>query len=414
MRKKLTTDQFIERAKLIHGDRYDYSEVEYVDAITPVMIICSEHGCFTQTPNYHSRGYGCPSCGSKLKITTDQFIERAKSIHGDRYDYSMVEYTKARNKVNILCSEHGKFKQTPSNHLTGRGCPSCACMLKSTTNQFIERAKLTHGDRYDYSMVNYVNNYTKVNIICSEHGHFAQTPNSHLSGNGCRHCGRQTLTTDQFIERAKLTHGDRYDYSEVEYVNNRTTVMIICSEHGHFKQTPNIHLSGKGCPSCGGKLKLTANQFIERAKLTHGDRYDYSMVEYVNSNTKVNIICSEHGEFKQVPYSHLSGQGCPSCSITGFDMSKNGTLYILRSECGMYFKAGISNNPKRRIVDLRRRTPFEFEPIAKINNKGDVVFKLEKAFHSSFESAQMKGFDGCTEWFKWEHSVNDWISILSI
>ena len=101
------------------------------------------------------------------------------------------------------------------------------------------------------------------------------------------------ITTNKFIERAKLIHGDRYDYSMVEYVNIYTKVKIICSEHGEFKQLPNNHLSGKGCPSCG-EQKLTTDQFIERAKSIHGDRYDYSMVEYVNTNNKVTVICSDH------------------------------------------------------------------------------------------------------------------------
>jgi len=159
--------------------------------------------------------------------------------------------------------------------------------------------------------------------------------------------------------------------------------------------------------------KCNKAEFIIKAQSNHGGRYDYSLADYTGAVNKVKIICNTHGEFEQNASSHLSGSGCPSCSVSGFDMEKQGTLYILRSNCGMYFKAGISNNSKRRIVELRRRTPFEFEPIAKINNSGDVVFKLEKAFHSNFESAQMKGFDGCTEWFKWEPNVNDWIALLT-
>ena len=345
------------------------------------------------------------------KLTTEQFIERAKLTHGDRYDYSMVEYVNARNKVKIICSEHGEFKQLPNDHLSGKGCPSCGGKLKLTTGQFIERAKLIHGNRYDYSTVEYVNNNTKVNIICSEHGEFKQVPNNHLNGQSCRHCGRvnrlKTISgnTSSFIRKAVVTHGDRYDYSMVEYVNAKNKVKIICSEHGEFKQLPNGHLSGNGCPSCAGVLTLTTDQFIERAKLIHGDRYDYSMVEYVNVRNKVNISCSEHGQFKQTPNSHLRGSGCGLCSINGFDTSKEGKLYILISNDSTVIKIGITGCFERRLVELKCRTPFEFNVIELFDIEGHIARTVEKALHDVSCNAGLRGFDGATEWFIYSHET---------
>ena len=122
------------------------------------------------------------------------------------------------------------------------------------------------------------------------------------------------LTTEQFIEKAKQIHGNKYDYSKVEYVNNHTKVCIICPEHGEFWQTPNSHLNGNGCSSCKGLKKLTTKEFIERAKQVHGNKYDYSKTIYVNKRTKVCIICPIHGEFYQTPHNHVyQKQGCPEC-----------------------------------------------------------------------------------------------------
>ena len=193
-------------------------------------------------------------------------------------------------------------------------------MKKITTEEFIEKARKVHGDKYDYSKVKYVNYETKVCIMCPKHGEFWQTPHHHLSRKqGCHLCnGGVNLSTEEFIEKAKEIHGEKYDYSKVKYIDNRTKVCIICPEHGEFWQTPNSHLNGNGCFDCsyverGLKRNSTTEEFIEKARKVHGDKYDYSKVKYVNAKTKVCIICPEHGEFLQTPNSHLSGQGCSKC-----------------------------------------------------------------------------------------------------
>ena len=120
-------------------------------------------------------------------------------------------------------------------------------------------------------------------------------------------------SNDEFIREARLIHHNRYDYSKVEYANNKTKVCIVCPEHGEFWQTPSDHLNGKGCPQCAGNVRHNKDTFVEKAKRIHNDRYDYSKVEYVNAHTKVCIICTEHGEFWQTPNNHLNGNGCPLC-----------------------------------------------------------------------------------------------------
>ena len=190
------------------------------------------------------------------KLTTEEFIEKAIKVHGNKYDYSKVEYVNCSTKVCILCPEHGEFWQTPSEHLSGYGCQYCGKTKKMTTEEFILKAIRVHGKKYDYSKTNYINSKTKVCIICPEHGEFWQTPNMHLQGQGCKKCKneinsmKRRKTIEQFIEEAKKIHGNKYDYSKIKYINNHTKICIICPEHGEFWQMPYNHLNGDGCSKC--------------------------------------------------------------------------------------------------------------------------------------------------------------------
>lgn len=192
-------------------------------------------------------------------------------------------------------------------------------MKKLTKEEFIERCKKIHNNRYDYSLVDYVNNQTKVKIVCPIHGEFEQVPASHLNlSTGCSACsGKKKLTSDYFIKKAKEIHGDKYDYSMVNYVNNKSKIEIICKIHGTFTQTPNRHVSKKqGCPSCYGNKKSNIIEFTQKANKIHFNKYDYSLVNYENCMTKVDIICNKHGIFKQKPNCHLNGEGCPNCKLS--------------------------------------------------------------------------------------------------
>ena len=256
------------------------------------------------------------------KLSTEEFIKRANKKHNGKYDYSKVKYIDSHTKVCIICPEHGEFWQEPANHLSGQNCPKCAS-IEVHTNQsnkkegFIQKAKEIHSDKYDYSKVEYINNHTKVCIICPEHGEFWQKPIHHTQGKGCPYCGgTKKLTTKEFVEKAKQIHGDKYDYSKVDYISTETKVCIICPEHGEFWQTPHAHLNGHRCPNCFGNIKLTNEEFIKTSKEIHGDKYDYSKVDYISAETKVCIICPEHGEFWQTPHMHLSSQGCPNCNTS--------------------------------------------------------------------------------------------------
>ena len=198
-------------------------------------------------------------------MNTEEFIKKAREIHGDTYDYSKSIYVRPKEKVCIICKEHGEFWQKPYNHLNGQGCSKCRYKMlsskyKKTTEQFIKEAIKTHGEKYDYSKVNYNLCQDKVIIICPKHGEFEQRPLSHIQGQGCPHCyneskiGKYVLGNDNFIKKARKIHGNKYNYSKVKYTLTRNKVIIICPKHGEFEQTPEGHLQGKGCPMCGNQL----------------------------------------------------------------------------------------------------------------------------------------------------------------
>ena len=262
--KKFTTQDFIKKSKSIHGDLYDYSDAIYVDSSTKIKITCKVHGEFEQLPQNHYK-YGCGKCGkqniwnTRGRTTVEDFIKRARLKHGDKYDYSKSVYENKDKKLIIICPIHGEFEQTPANHYK-HGCKSCGHIMTNSkktipVEEFLKECKEAHGDKYNYEYVNYVNRRTKVIIECPIHGLHEAAPYSHIKS-GCPKCGRmesnlaKTSNTEEFIKKAELIHGDKYDYSKVNYKTAVSKITIVCKKHGEFTQSPNKHLSGRGCPFC--------------------------------------------------------------------------------------------------------------------------------------------------------------------
>ena len=227
---------------------------------------------------------------ASLRSNTAEFISQAKTVHGDRYDYSQVDYVNSETPVTIICPVHGPFRQPPHSHLAGRGCRKCgrdvcAGKLRKNTDEFIRRAREIHGDHYDYTLVEYVDKRTPVKIVCPTHGVFLQTPDIHLRDHGCKECFTDTMkhimqnhlrpqarpklkTTEQFILDAKKVHGDLYDYSQVKYIRDDEKVTIICKKHGPFLQKANGHLNGAGCPVCkASKGELRIRKWLKHSGL---------------------------------------------------------------------------------------------------------------------------------------------------
>jgi very-short-patch-repair endonuclease len=282
--------------------------------------------------------------------TTETFVKKLNDKYGNKYknEYNTnnLIYTKSNKKLNIECDKGHLFSMRPNDLLSGHGCKECAKLessIRQSSNRedFIIKAKQKHGELYVYSKVDYVGCDTNVIIICKIHGDFPQTPHKHLCGSGCNKCGiilvhnLQRKSQDDFITQSEQKHGKIYGYSKVEYVNNKTDVIIICKIHDDFCQNPTNHLNGSGCPLCAIENNSivrtkTTEDFIIEAKQKHGELYGYSKVVYVNCETPVCIICKIHDDFYQTPSAHLNNGGCNKCGIlrTTQKNTKQQDIYI--------------------------------------------------------------------------------------
>ena len=239
MAKKLITEDFIKKARSIHGKKYDYSKVEYKGGHIPVTIICRRHGEFNQSPSNHASGKGCLKCGKesakqKLFYTTSSFVHKAEKVHRNKYDYTKVKYSNSMEEVIIKCKIHGEFKQKPVKHLCGQGCPKCTHNARVTQNDFINRAKILHNNKYNYDSVVFTTVNNEVRINCPIHGEFKQKAVVHLNGSGCKLCG-----------------------------NVRISNILADS---------NSHLRGAGCPKCSNTVSKGESSIAEWLSEVHEEK----------------------------------------------------------------------------------------------------------------------------------------------
>lgn len=293
----MNTENFIEKAKRVHGDKYDYSKVEYIGTYDKVCIICPEHGEFWISPNNHLNGSGCSKCTKfRNRYTTEDWIKHAKTIHGNKYDYSKVKYKSARENVIVICPEHGEFSIRPDNHNHGQGCPVCryinsSASIRKNISDFISECQKVHGDKYDYSKVEYKNNKTKVCIVCKEHGEFWQTPDNHLKGKGCPRCSQSKLeeTTKEFLTKNNIIFEEQKTFDWLRFKNPmrldfylpKYNAAIECQGIQHFKSLEHF----------GGE---------------NGLKYS------IEKDSKKSILCAENGVklfyFSNENYSKLLGK----------------------------------------------------------------------------------------------------------
>ena len=275
---------------------------------------------------------------------TQEFIEKAKEVHADyNYDYSQAIYVNKRTKVKIYCPKHDNwFTPLPGVHINQKTrCKMCGkesgdSKQTLTKEEFINRSNILHNNQYDYSKVDYNNSYTKVNVICKDHGLFSVRPKDHLKSgvyhngsllcSGCPKCGdvkggiSRTKSTEYFLDKAEKSHSDKFDYSKVDYKHIHKNIKLTCKKHDlEFEVTPGNFTSNiYNCPECfkeiNSELLYTKEEFIEQCKLAHNNLYDYSEIEYSGVGKLVNNIrCVKHGLFNQIGYSHKRGYGCPHC-----------------------------------------------------------------------------------------------------
>lgn len=204
---------------------------------------------------------------------------------------------------------------------------------KTTTQEIINKFKNTHGEIYDYSLVDYQGDSKKVKIICEIHGIFKQQVAAHLrQKQGCPKCGREKvnkiirtrlISNDKFINKIEKIFGkNTFDYSKLNYQGAHNNVTLICKKCNNIEtKAPSVWYRGFGCLKCQGNIvgkKLpTTENFIERAKKVHGSKYDYNKVIYTGISNKVEIICPKHGSFFQEPNVHVNMKcNCPECNVS--------------------------------------------------------------------------------------------------
>ena len=283
-------ESFLEQAKAVHGDKYDYSESEYVNSYTKIKIKCKIHGDFYQRAGAHLEGHGCPKCGkSSCNKDTETFIKQLKAYRGNEFTYDKVKYVNATTKVIVTCPIHGDKEASPVHLLLRKGpfkCPEC--LQKNKQENFIERAKAIHGDKYDYSKTLYVKNRERLEIICPVHGSFWQTPNNHLGGYGCGLCGNRSTgeaKITKFLKESNIkyiteytfpNYGYRYDFYLPDF-------NILIEYHGEQ------HYDDKFYRSLNTKEGLAERQIKDKLKVVLAEQHNVPLV-VVNYQDKGSLI----------------------------------------------------------------------------------------------------------------------------
>lgn len=317
------------------------------------------------------------------RLTTEEFIEKSVKKWGNKFDYSKTVYVNSKTRVTIGCPIHGDIQVLPESHTMDRprntGCPKCGSSesIKNRTIQFDEFLEIAHDTfqgRYKYVESSWKGIKESIDYICPDHGLRSMKAESHIQkrvGNtGCKKCGIEKRASEirmsfmEFSRKAKLIHGDQYEYDEAEFKDAVSVVRVKCraENHGYFFPVARDHLNGTSCPECKGLKKKTNEVFIRDAQKTHGSSYGYEKSEYKGARRKVVITCYVHGDFLQEPINHINGSGCPDCALLkkGWDNLpdllkeeskhlENCQLYIYSvAGYGEQIKVGISSDHKRR------------------------------------------------------------------
>ncbi|CAM0013646.1 endonuclease [Vibrio phage K459] len=405
---KYTQSQFLDKCTIKHDGLYDYSESKFNGSNNKIHINCRKHGGFELRAKDHLQGRGCRVCamekmGRSKSKGAAKFIEEAQKVHGEKFDYSQVNYTNNYTKVRIVCQVHGPFMQTPYCHLKGgEVCPVCRTALSDSvsvneiltdkyagTITLTDRRTLNSTDRFEFD--------------CTYHGKFHRKVSLTVD-TGCISCNRESdrsRRTERLIQRAKEVHGDTYDYGKVIPTHDRDKVVITCKMHGDFRCLLHNHAKGSGCPICNRPQPIEREGFLSNAEEIHKGKYKYDKIpnEFHITN-KLPITCRKHGLFNQRGDTHLKGSGCPSCSNHGFNPDITGYLYVIPDLTLEKVKIGITNNPERRIPAVIRPVNFECgnATVYKFEQQTIAVRSVENILHKILDNCGFSGFDGATEW----------------
>jgi len=331
----------------LHGNKYDYSKVAFINSKTPVTVICKIHGAWQCQPSLHTsktKQRGCPICGGSQKKTTEQFVQEATAKHGGAYDYSQTEYVNSHTNVKILCPLHGLFNQSPTSHLTKSGCPDCSKLkrLEADRQKSVDSIQKRLLEKTSGGVQMVEETFIKINaeaaFVCEKHGKFTRVVNTALyNPNTCLECFKESDSSnirEQLDVELNLNKKlkDGITYEPFKYVGSKkTSIKFNCPAHGQWSVLYGaIVRNGVNCPKCvhaNASPKRTASikakniekqdfywgNYLAKFKAQHEEKYDYSLVSFVNAKTPIKIKCPVHGEFEQTPDMHIYS-GCRQCA----------------------------------------------------------------------------------------------------
>lgn len=385
--QKLITEKFPEL-------QIDYTG--YVDSMSIVKSICPHHGeSFRRVKDILRSNYQCNECsktgrGLNRRKSEEEFITKAKDVHGDTYDYSLVEFESFGNPVIILCAKHGEFNQTPTVHIKGFGCKRCADeYVGSLKRKPVEDLPdWLFKDKYSKPLLDtYVKSSGKITFVCERHGEFKRKPTKLKGEFICPSCNKEfggnksNITTELFLKQITKIRPE-YDFSKVEYVNSVTHVEVTCDKGHTFTARPANLKIGHGCPVCyedrkGDTLRKGKEFYIAKSIECHGNKYDYSLTEFNSCKDKTIVVCHDHGQFTCTMDNHSRGKGCPRCSssTSGYKAIKAGTFYILKVTDSVG-KFGISNQFSKRLQQIVKQSCFDIETLHTFNFEDGYIPRL--------------------------------------
>ena len=459
MPPKKTQEDFIQEALNIHGDKYDYSKVKYINSKLKITIICKIHGEFEQIAHSHLRGVACRKCGTnemanQQKLTTDKFIKKSKEIYNDFFDYSKCNYIDAKTNIIVICPTHGDIEQLPKTHFQGRGCIKCNSKInlgiKLDNDKFIEKANEIHGNKYNYSKIKYNNYKSILIIICDIHGEFLQKAGDHLSGCGCIECSKikisnsRKISNNEFIKKAQEKHSNLYDYSKSKYVKSNEDIIIICKIHGEFLQKPNNHLNGAHCSYCKSskvhELNSLLTKFPDIATEWHPTKNKNKLPKdfMPYSGEIVWWICnlnSNHNWQSSISNRTNLNRGCPKCSSTFSKISIEWLKY-LEIKYNIIIQNALSENGEFKIPNTKYRadgyclennTIYEFHGSKWHGDPRDKEYIANKIIHGisledRYKNTQIKkhkilelGYNSIEMWeYDWKNFIDKVIKVQII
>lgn len=305
-KRKITLSEFVKRSTLKHNGLYDYSCTVISDKVggdlrtrSEVNINCPIHGVFIQMIDHHMNGIGCPECGGTKNVSESEFLERCKIIHGNKFDYILMDYKAFKVKIKIICPDHGVFSQTPYKHLSSKGCPYCGkeSQIKSQTmtlEEFVKRSNIIHDGFYSYFKSVYVTSKDNITITCPDHGDFAQIAGNHLSGVGCPKCALSSISKaeinwlnsinilEEYRHKTLRINGKRY-YVDA-YNSSTNTIYEFYGDYWH-----------------GNPKKYKTENINEMSKKTFGDLYAKTIArEVLMKQSGYNLITIWESDFKNI------------------------------------------------------------------------------------------------------------------